>query len=145
MLHAGHEHLLSEAFQLGDNVVIGVTSDRLVRSLRKNHMVRPYFQRVRDLRKFLRTHRWSSRARIRELNEPYGPAARRRGLQALIVSRSTLSSGRRLNKLRNEGGLSRLDLRIVNLLPAADGKPISTTRIRAGEIDFRGRLLKGSG
>src|SRR6266540_4170968 len=41
VLHAGHRHLLYEAFNLGDTVLIGVTSDRLVSTLRKKHQVRP--------------------------------------------------------------------------------------------------------
>lgn len=142
VLHAGHKQLLSEAFRLGDKVLIGVTGDYLVKSLKKNHPVRPFSQRVRDVRLFLRTRRWSSRARISELNEPYGPAYRRRKLQALIVSKGTLESGRFLNKLREAQGLKPLHLQVVGLLAAEDGKPISSTRIRDGEIDPLGHLLK---
>jgi pantetheine-phosphate adenylyltransferase len=142
VLHAGHRHLFSEAFKLGDVVLIGVTSDRLVVTLDKKHQVRPFSNRVRDLNKFLKTHRWLSRAKVTALREPYGPAARRRKLQALIVSKGTLASGRRLNQLRLRNGLRPLDLRIVDLLKAVDGKPISTTRIRNGEIDLQGRILR---
>jgi pantetheine-phosphate adenylyltransferase len=142
VLHAGHRHLLSEAFKLGDVVLIGVTSDRLVATLRKKHQVRSFSSRVRDLNRFLKIRRWSSRARVTVLREPYGPAARRKRLQALIVSKGTLASGRRLNRLRRQNDLQSLDLVIVDLLKAADGKPISTTRIRNGEIDRQGRVLK---
>lgn len=142
VLHAGHKRLLSEAFRLGDKVLIGVTSDRLVRALKKNHPVRPFPQRVRDIRLFLRTRRWSSRARVSELNEPYGPAYRRKKLQALIVSKGTLESGRILNKLREAQGLKPLHLQLVRLLAAEDGKPISSTRIRDGEIDLNGHLMR---
>jgi len=142
VLHAGHQHLLSEAFKLGDTVLIGVTSDRLVGTLHKKHQVRPFSSRVRDLRRFLKTGRWSSRARVTMLREPYGPAARRKKLQALIVSKGTLASGRRLNRLRRQSDLRPLDLHVVDLLTAADGKPISTTRVRNGEIDLQGRALK---
>ncbi len=76
------------------------------------------------------------------LREPYGPAARRKKLQALIVSKGTLASGRRLNRLRRQSDLRPLDLHVVDLLTAADGKPISTTRVRNGEIDLQGRALK---
>ena len=142
VLHAGHRHLLYEAFNLGDTVLIGVTSDRLVATLHKKHQVRPFSSRVRDLDQFLKTRRWSSRARVTALREPYGPAARRKKLQALIVSKATVASGRRLNRLRRRNGLQPLDLFVVNLLKATDGKPISTTRIRNGEIDLQGHVLR---
>lgn len=145
MIHAGHRRLLAEAFRLGDMVLIGVTSDRLVMTLHKDHKVRPYSNRARNLATFLKTRRWSSRAKITKLREPYGPAARRKNLEALIVSRGTLASGRRLNKLRKENGLLELDLISVDLLEASDGKPISTTRIRRGEIDVQGRVLARRG
>ncbi len=142
VLHAGHRHLLSEAFKLGDVVLIGVTSDLLVETLHKKHQVRPFSGRVRDLGRFLKTQRWSTRARVTALREPYGPAARRKKLQALIVTKSTLASGRRLNRLRRQSGLLPLDLFVVDLLKAADGKPISTTRVRNGEIDLQGRIMR---
>ncbi len=142
VLHAGHRHLLSEAFKIGDVVLIGVTSDRFVVTLHKKHQVRSFSSRVRDIDRFLKTRRWSPRVRVAALREPYGPAARRKKLQALIVSRGTLASGRRLNQLRRQNGLQPLDLFVVDLLKAADGKPISTTRIRNGEIDLQGRVLK---
>ncbi|TMI15684.1 pantetheine-phosphate adenylyltransferase [Candidatus Bathyarchaeota archaeon] len=142
VLHAGHWHLLSEAFKLGDVVLIGVTSDQLVATLHKKHRVRSFSSRVRDLDRFLKTRCWSPRARVNALREPYGPAARRKKLQALIVSKGTLASGRRLNRLRRQNGLQPLDLVVVDLTKAADGKPISTTRIRNGEIDLQGRVLK---
>src|SRR5438132_5532905 len=55
LLHAGHRHLLSEAFKLGDTVLIGVTRDQLVATLHKNHRVLPFSSQVRDLDRFLRT------------------------------------------------------------------------------------------
>ena len=134
--------MLSEAFNIGDKVLIGVTSDKLAKSLKKHHPVRPFPQRVRDVRAFLITKQWSSRARISQLNEPYGPAYRRRKLQALVVSEGTLKSGWRLNKLRQKKGLKPLHLQVVRMLAADDGGPISSTRIRGGEIDPKGHLLK---
>jgi pantetheine-phosphate adenylyltransferase len=142
IFHAGHRQLLSEAFKLGDVVLIGVTSDRLVSTLRKKHRVRSYSSRVRDLNRFLKIRRWSSRARISKLREPYGPAVKRKNLQALIVTKATLTSGRRLNRLRRQNGLAEVNLRVVDLLRAEDGKPISTTRIRDGEINAEGKLVK---
>src|SRR5438093_7522304 len=127
VLHAGHRQLLSEAFRLGDMVLIGVTTDKFVANLDKKHEVRSFSSRVRELNRYLKTRRQSSRARVTALHEAYGPAARRKKLEALIISKGTLASGRRLNQLRKQNGLKPLDLRVVTLLKAADGKPISTT------------------
>src|SRR5207302_11358203 len=102
----------------------------------------PFSSRVRDLDRFLKTRRWSSRVRVAALREPYGPAARGKKLQALILSKGTLANGRRLNRLRQWNGLQPLDLLVVDLLESADGTPISTTRIRNREIDLQGRVLK---
>jgi len=142
VLHAGHRHLIFEAFKLGDKVLVGVTSDRFVATLHKKHEVRRFSSRVRDLNRFLQTRHWSSRARVTVLRDAYGPASKRKKLQALIVTKGTLTSGRRLNQLRRQRGLQPLDLFVVDLLRSADGKPISTTRVRDGEIDLRGRTLR---
>src|SRR5207249_12289103 len=97
---------------------------------------------VRAVDRLLRTRRWSSRARVTALREPYRPVVKRKKLQALIVSEGTVASGRRLNRLRRRNGLQALDLFVINLLKATDGKPISSTRIRNGEIDLQGRALR---
>jgi pantetheine-phosphate adenylyltransferase len=142
VLHAGHRQLLSEAFKLGDLVLIGVTSDQFVANLNKKHQVSSFSSRVRELKRFLKTRHWSSRARISGLYEPYGPATRRKKLEVLMITKGTLESGRRLNQLRRQNGLKPIDLHVVGLLKAADGKPISTTRIRNGEIDPQGRVMR---
>jgi len=46
-----------------------------------------------------------------------------------------------LNKLRAEKGLRPVDVVTVELVLAKDGKRISSTRIRSGEIDPEGNLL----
>jgi pantetheine-phosphate adenylyltransferase len=142
ILHVGHELLLNRAFELGETVFIGVTGDQLVLRLHKSHEVRSFVARNRDLRRFLRLRGWLNRARIIELKDPFGPAASKKRLEALVVSEETLSNGTRINVLRRRGGLPPLRLYVVRLLKAKDGKPISVTRIRLGELDARGILAK---
>ena len=139
-MHIGHEKLLAEAFNLGERVLIGVSSDGLVSSLYKSHPVRPFNRRLDELRRFLRSHRYLSRARIVELRDPFGPAVRRKKLEALVVSRETRSNGLRLNRLRRQRGLKPLKIHVVGPVIARDGKPVSVTRIRRGEIDARGNV-----
>lgn len=138
VLHAGHERLLTKAFQLSTLVFVGISGDGLVSSLRKKHEVRPFIDRRRDLRRFLKAHGWQKRARIVELKDPFGPATRNRRIEALIVSQVTRKSGLKVNAIRRSKNLPSLKLYVVRLVKGKDGKPISTTRIRRGEIDVHG-------
>ncbi len=141
LFHEGHEQLLRKAFELGEKVVIGVTSDGLVRTLGKAHPVQPYSSRVKQIQRFLRRRGWIRRGEVRRLNDPFGPAGSRKNLQAIIVTPSTLRSGRRLNRARRSKGLAPLHIQTVPLAKARDGNPISSTRIRNGEISRRGKML----
>ena len=142
ILHLGHERLLTRAFQLSSFVFVGVSGDELVATLGKKHKVRSFSDRRRDLRKFLRAHGWQQRARIVELKDPFGPATRDRHLEALIVSNVTKKSGLKVNALRRARKLPPLTLNVVRLVKAKDGRLISTTRIRRGEIDVRGKPVR---
>jgi pantetheine-phosphate adenylyltransferase len=62
-------------------------------------------------------------------------------LDAILVSSETLLGAARINELRRWRGLNELEVIHVELVMAEDGKPVSTTRIRSGEIDREGRVL----
>ncbi len=141
VFHKGHEQLLSTAFKLSQRVIIGITSDNFVTTLGKSHPVEPYSKRVRSVRRYLSRHAWSQRGEIHPLNDPFGPAAERKNLDALIVTLDTLSSGRRLNQTRRKRGLSRVKIQTVPCAMSKDGKPISSTRIRRGQIGRTGVSL----
>ena len=141
-LHKGHRQLLAKAFSKGDKVIIGVTSDELVKKMHKSHPVQPYGTRVRELHHFLQARGWEQRFRIARLQEPFGPPKSDPNVEALIVTSDTISSGRQLNKLRKRKHLPKLVLVRTRLARAQDGKIISSTRIRDREIDREGRLMQ---
>lgn len=142
VFHRGHEQLVSKAFDVGERVLIGVTSDSYVRKLRKSHPAQRYASRVSRLRRFLRERRWSSRATIAPLRDPYGPAARRKDLEALVITPDTLSNALKLNQLRRGSGLRVLKIHRIPLSKTKDGRTISSTRIRRGEINREGWVLR---
>ena len=134
--------MLAKAFELGEFVFLGVSGDRLVPRLNKDHAVRKFAVRRRDLRRLLNARGWLKRARISELNDSFGPASRRKRLDALVVSEETRENGLRVNALRRGQGLKPLRIHVVRMVRADDGKLLSDSRIRRGEVDRKGRIVR---
>ncbi len=140
-IHAGHIALLSRAFQTGEKVIIGVTSDEFARK-RGKRLNHNFERRLENLKRMIRKEFGNVRYEIAKLNGDFGPAVTTGDVDALVASSETQAKGRLLNKMRAERGLKLLKIIEVDLVRAEDGSPISSTRIRAGEIDSRGRVLK---
>jgi pantetheine-phosphate adenylyltransferase len=79
---------------------------------------------------------------IAKLDSEFGPAVTAGEVGALVASAETQAKGKKLNEIRKKNGLAPAEVIEVGLIRAEDGKPISSTRIRAGEIDRDGKLLK---
>ena len=141
-LHAGHKALLSRAFEVGEKVVIGLSDDGFVSKMSKPHLTASYAERLRELKSFLDKSGWSERAEVVPLKDPYGLTVSGRGLEALVVSQETEHTAIQINEIRKKAGLPTLAIVTVDLVPAENSGPISTTRIRSGEIDRNGHLLK---
>ena len=142
VLHNGHKRLMRQAFAVGRKVMIGVTSDEFARSLHKPHRVDPYDKRRADLEKMLNHWNVLARARIVPLRNRFGPTVEADHIDALVVSARTTNTANEINRRRRAKGLKPLDIIRIDLLLADDRRPISSTRIRRGKIDRRGRLLK---
>lgn len=140
--HRGHVTLIMKAFEVGERVVIGLSSDQLVRELRKNHEVATYEERLEELRDFLRRQAVFDRAKIVPLDTPFGITLSTTIAEALVVSKETESVGITINRKREASGLKSLELVVIGMIPAEDYVPISSTRIRHGEIDREGRLVR---
>lgn len=140
-LHKGHKTLLMTAFNYGENVLIGLCTDEFARKLCKKHEVAPYEERVKELSKFLEEMGVSARAKIIPLSDPYGLTITSRKIEALVVSRETEPRAREINVLRERNGLPPLKIIVIDMVLAEDQIPISTTRIKRGEIDREGRII----
>ncbi len=135
ILHRGHEALLKKAFEIGERVVIGLTSDETT-----NKKVRPYRERKKVIKDFLNENKFLERCTIIELKDPLGPAADDRRMDAIVVSEETKFRADEINNIRRRKGFSPLKVVIIPLVLADDSKPISSTRIKKGNIDRNGKL-----
>jgi pantetheine-phosphate adenylyltransferase len=143
-LHMGHKSLLSRAFEVGEKVVIGLSSDEFVSKMGKPHVTASYAERYVELEAFLEKSGLANRAKIVPLNDPYGLTVSGKDLEALVVSKETELTASKINDIRAKARLEPLKIVAVTMVPAESRGPISTTRIRSGEIDRNGHLLKNT-
>ena len=143
-LHRGHKALLDMAFEVGDKVVIGLSSDAFVSKMGKPHRTATYEERRRELAAFIEASELDGKVEIVSLDDPFGLTISSKGLEALVVSKETEKTAQAINQRRRMAGLKPLEIVIVNMVPAENNTPISTTRIRSGEIDRNGHMLKAA-
>jgi len=140
-LHVGHLALLNTAFRLSKKVIIGVTSDEFASKLMKEGKISPMRERIEELRRTLDKYGWLSRAEITQLNDPYGPLLSDERIDMLVTGPITLGRAEEAVNLRVSRGLPPVALELSPLVLAEDGRPISSTRVRLGEVDRAGRLI----
>jgi len=140
--HKGHRALLQKAFEVGEHILIGLCSDDFARKLRKSHRIADYEERLGNLEHFLRKLGVLDRTEIVPLNDPYGVLLSGGCVEAIAVSRETESRAYEINAKRKEMGLPPLNVVVIDMVDAEDDVPISTTRIRRGEINHEGHLIK---
>ncbi|MDY6773630.1 MAG: hypothetical protein SVS85_00390, partial [Candidatus Nanohaloarchaea archaeon] len=116
------------------------TSDRYLEGKWGGGEFQPFGERKEELKSFLRTFGIRERAELHRIEGFRGNAVDEG--DALAVTGETRESGERINELRREKGRETLELVEVEQVHAVDGGPISSSRIREGEIDRNG-LRKG--
>lgn len=140
-IHKGHAELLQRAFETGDSVFIGLTSDTFATSSGKK-IVHNYEQRKEQLENFLNKKYPGREYIISKLEDRFGPGIFTPDIDAIAVSTETAPRVEDANKRRRSMGLPDLQVEVVPMILADDNDRISSTRIRAGEIDANGHILK---
>lgn len=142
-LHKGHKELLRMAFKMGHKVIIGVTSDNMVARSKGDSVISSFEERRRKLEEWIKKEGMHEKAEyeVIMIDDVYGTAIYDEDLEALVVSEETFQRALTINKLRIKRGLKPLVVVVVPMVLAYNGKPISSTRIRRGEIDEEGKPL----
>ncbi|MCE8429226.1 MAG: phosphopantetheine adenylyltransferase [Candidatus Methanoperedens sp.] len=138
-IHDGHKALLLKACDLSrkGTLLVGLTSDKMANN--KLHDVDDFRTRYNNLMGFIRSQ--GIEPDIVKLDDPYGPTINQ-DFDVLVVSPETYPVGLKINSIRKEKGMKQVKIVLVEYVLAEDELPISSTRIKNGEIDEHGKVLK---
>ncbi|MBQ9025179.1 MAG: phosphopantetheine adenylyltransferase [Methanobrevibacter sp.] len=134
--HDGHKKLLSTAFELGNHVEIGVTSDAFG-GLKGD--IDSCEERMTNLKSFFSG---KSNFNVVPLEDPFGTTIYEADFDAIVVSEETEPNAIKINEIRASKDMKPLDIVVVSFVLAEDGNPISSTRIRRGEINKNGLIIE---
>lgn len=134
VIHDGHLALLKRAFEIGDRVLVGITSDKMASKGRSESI--PLSVRLPALERCL--EHLGSGYTVFEIDDMYGPAAVMDDADVLVVSEETLGNGRLVNEERSRRGVRPLELSVVPLVNSDDGTKISASAILKGRYGRSG-------
>ncbi len=138
-LHKGHRALIEKAFRIGDYVLIGLTSDIMVKKM-KILRTRNYQIREKELKDYLKRKNFKN-FRIVKINDRYGPSVYEE-FDVIVVSPETERIAYEINRIRMKNGKKGLKIYVIPFVLADDTKTISSSRVKKGEIDVK-RHIKG--
>ena len=133
LIHDGHLALLKKAFESGDEIYIGLTTDKIASRSRKVPL-QDYETRLQNLNNILDQIAQDKRSFVFPLEDPMGRAANG-NFEAIVVSQETIRGAENINNARARNGLKPLEIIIIDMVLALDGRPISSSRILRGQID----------
>jgi pantetheine-phosphate adenylyltransferase len=129
-LHEGHKFLISTALSISEKVVIGLTTENLLKNKKYFSKLEDYKTRENNLTTFIKTITDLNRVEIIELNDHYGPPVNEPEYEGLIVSQETYKTGVEINEIREKNGFKPLIIIVIPMIKDNNHKKISSTAIR---------------
>jgi pantetheine-phosphate adenylyltransferase len=133
-LHAAHKLLLHlSLFLTTHKLIVGVMTPSLLQSKSNAQLLQPLDERIRTTKDFLSRQGTNVELDVVEIHDPFGPTAWDGDIQALVVSKETVSGGEAVNKKREEKGLGKLDVWVIDVIAAEPGIAQSSERDQGAE------------
>ena len=129
-LHDGHRLLLKTAFDLCQEVHIGLTNDKMLKRKKFADKIENYDTRKKKLEEYIKTIADLNRAKVFELDNPYGPPVNDPAYDGIVVSQETFMGALRINDIRVEKGFPPIIIIVIPMLLQDDGSILSSTSIR---------------
>lgn len=136
--HDGHKRLMETACRLSNFIFCGLTEDLFAQKKSWSLSLQSFKERFLGLEKVLYQKGFAKRYRIFPIKGVYGFSTINPTLEAIVAAKNSLPGVLKVNKKREQFGFKKLSSIIIDLVKATDQKPISSTRIRKGEINRQG-------
>ncbi|MFH1657633.1 MAG: pantetheine-phosphate adenylyltransferase [bacterium] len=128
-LHDGHRYLLSMAKNYGKKLVVGLCSDALVKKRKKDwKQIQSFEQREKTIKNYLKKIKIPFI--VTKIEDIYGSAVDLGTIEAILLTEDTLENGKKINEVRNKGGLKELNYIILPYFLDCHNKKISSRKIR---------------
>lgn len=128
--HAGHAWFLEQAALFSETLIIGVTTEALLKDKAFADSIESCDDRANSVKAFLTAR--SIPHEIVPLSDVAGPALSDERIQAVVLTEDTLRGGEAINRLRTEHQLAALPIEVVPLQKTAADELMSSHSIRAG-------------
>ncbi len=129
-LHDGHKYLIETALSISHQIVIGLTSQKMLKQKKFASKIEDYDTRKKNLENFISSINELERVKIVELNDPYGPPIKEPEYEGLIASQETYSNALKLNEVRKANGFKPLIIIIIPMIMGENNQILSSTAIR---------------
>jgi len=144
-LHVAHITLLYEAFKLGTRILIGVVENgSQILEYKIGKPIEPYRVRVGSVRSVAEILSKLMGGRVYEIipiKGPYDIVLDRENIDYIVVSEETFPRALKINLLREKAGMNPLKIVVIPIIHSEDGRPVSSHRIRLGELNRYGDLI----
>ena len=129
-LHEGHKSLIKTALSFSNNIVIGLTTKKLLKNKKAASKLENYETRKRNLEDFIKTIADINRVQIIELNDIYGPPINEPEYDGIVVSQETYKVAVRINDIRESKGFKQIIIIVIPIIKDEKNQKISSTLIR---------------
>lgn len=129
-LHNGHKYLIKTALSISKEIVIGLTTEKLLKNKKAASKIEDYKTREKNISNFIENITDLNRVEIVELNDPYGPPINVPEYEGIVVSQETYETAIKINEIRENKGFKPLIIIIIPIIKDENNKKISSTVIR---------------
>lgn len=139
-LHIGHEHLIKTATKHAHQLTIGLTTHTLTKHKDYAHNITDYCVRKNELKRLLKKYKFLNQTKIIPLHDLYGTTLSDSSIDAIVVTPHTKPGAIEVNRERTRLNKTKLPIITASLIKDDNGKYISSTKIRMGKINRKGKV-----